>query len=191
MIRESTFRAAVVNAQENLHIVREQLGQLNITNIPDYTLKFSTSEVSKEKIDEVVNELPVSSDKDFDFIYLFKVTGENKNISGIKHCFTAEKDRQSKNTKEKNDLCRVNKNDSKQYFYVGRSHNIRSRIRQHLSKGYKGTYALHMERWCTSLSENIEVLIFQYQGEENMVIQALEDALWDHLKPCFGRKGDK
>lgn len=191
MIRENTFRNAVTNAQDKLDSIRKKLGQLHVTNKSDFKLEFCANEISKEKIDTLVCNLPSSSDNDLDYIYMFKVTGENKNVSTIKKFFSIAKQNQSVNVQEKNDLCRINKNDSKQYFYVGRSHNIKSRMRQHLSENYKGTYALHMERWCTNLNDNIEVLIFQYKGEENMVIQALEDALWDHLKPCFGRKGDK
>ncbi|MEM5552566.1 GIY-YIG nuclease family protein [Pseudoalteromonas neustonica] len=191
MIRLSTFKSAITNAINQMDDIKVQLEQLAIPSSPSYKLEFHTNEVTEKKITELVKKLPSDSDLEIDYIYLFKVSGENKNISRIKQKFKTEKKRQQNTEGEKKDLCRINDCDSKQYFYVGRSQSIKSRIRQHLSHKYKGTYALHMERWCRELDHDVEVLIYEFEGKNNMVIQAIEDALWDRLNPCFGRKGDK
>ncbi len=77
-----------------------------------------------------------------------------------------------------NDLPMLNNNAaSGQYLYFGRSHKLRNRIRQHLGAGHKGTYAMHMKRWCGELKEIIELHYCKIEGYNNCFVQAIEDAL--------------
>jgi NurA-like 5'-3' nuclease len=84
-----------------------------------------------------------------------------------------------------------NKHRGSDYLYVGRSHKLRSRIRQHLGSNYKGTYALHMQRWAENFDEKIEIQYFKLVDQDNLLVQSVEDSLWQKLRPAFGRKGDK
>jgi hypothetical protein len=191
MIRAGTLKNAITNTQTNLGFLNSELNKITFPNSPDHSISFNTNQLNQETIRNLLNTVPTDSDTEIDYIYFFKVSGKDKNIANLKSLFKTEKERQSNNKDEKNDMCRINPVNSKQYFYVGRSQNIKSRLRQHLSHKYKGTYGLHMERWCQELDYNIEILIYKFVNQDNLLIQALEDALWDELKPCLGRKGDR
>ncbi|WP_318421779.1 hypothetical protein [Photobacterium leiognathi] len=171
--------------------IKESLSNLEVSANPKYKIELTTNELDSEYINKKVKVLPTSNESDTTYIYVFKVTGKQRNVSKLKGVLEIEKKQQSSNSDEKNDLPRINNNSSGQYVYVGRSFDIRARVRQHLSSGYRGTYALHLERWSCELNEKLEILIYEFNAVNNVVIQAYEDALWDYLKPCFGRKGDK
>lgn len=148
------------------------------------SLQFSLENIDSE---ELIKKFPIGEDIE-DYIYMIKVIGKGINNSKC-YDFLSNKKTEQNDTK---DYPRLNPNNKgTQYLYVGRSHKLRNRIRQHLGDGYKGTYAMHMKRWLNDPNIKIELLYYKFQDIENSFIQALEDAMWDQLKPCFGRKGAK
>ncbi|WP_341313491.1 GIY-YIG nuclease family protein [Paraburkholderia sp. IMGN_8] len=81
-------------------------------------------------------------------------------------------------------------------LYVGSSRDFASRLRQHFGFGFEGTYALHLKRWVPeSLCDTPLVLDYWTVQDSKqvrpIVLQTLEDYLWDHSRPVFGRRGSK
>jgi hypothetical protein len=71
-------------------------------------------------------------------------------------------------------------------LYVGSSTTgVRERIEQHIGKGNKGTYALHLSHW---FEGKYKVTVKQYDVT-NEVLQIIEDNFSDSLKPAFGKQG--
>ena len=92
-------------------------------------------------------------------------------------------------------------------LYVGsscatknRKRTLRSRLRQHLIRSDKGTYALSLAEWTSKLSGGIIVKGWQYpyigEGPEGEVsgrkiVLAVEDWLAAETRPMFGRRGSR
>jgi hypothetical protein len=188
--RPKTLAVSKDNAKNKLGTICEQLDAFDFSVITSISDNFKTAELTEEKINEIAEKFPTGEDEN-DYIYTFKVTGGSTNTSALIKQFEAKKLQQSSSVDDNKDLCKINTNFSTQYFYVGRSQKIRTRIRQHLGDNYKGTYALHMIRWCTTVNANIEITCYTLENQDNLFVQTIEDALWDKLRPCFGKKGDK
>jgi len=76
-------------------------------------------------------------------------------------------------------------------LYVGSSRSIKKRIAEHLGFGSRSTYALQISHWASKLDGQFMITIYRFDGGQNNVIQAIEDGLWERLKPMFGRQGSK
>ena len=71
-------------------------------------------------------------------------------------------------------------------MYVGSSTTgVKKRVSQHLGKGPKSTYSLHLSEW---FSGQYKITIKEYDVEL-AVLQIIEDALSHSLKPAFGKQG--
>lgn len=71
-------------------------------------------------------------------------------------------------------------------LYVGSSTtNLRKRISEHMGDGNKATYALHLSHWFNG-EYKVTVKVYECSAE---VLQIIEDALSDKLKPAFGKQG--
>lgn len=92
-------------------------------------------------------------------------------------------------------------------LYVGsscatkkRKGTLRSRLRHHLIKAPKGTYALSLAQWTSHLKGGLILRAWQFPsaGEGNegdlaarRVVLAVEDWLSNELKPILGRRGSR
>jgi hypothetical protein len=85
-------------------------------------------------------------------------------------------------------------------LYVGSSRDVLPRIRNHLGKNVKGgqgyttTYALHLADWIWEINPGQKVLVDIWKlnlDENSPYLQIIEDILWDHYRPLFGRRGEK
>jgi hypothetical protein len=127
-----------------------------------------------------------------DFIYVFKLIEANETTKKL----ISDKFNESRlvqnaaDFKGEKDFCRRNKALS-DYLYIGRSQKLRSRLKQHLGGGNEGIFAMHMLRWATDVQCKIEISYYQFKKIDNLIIQALEDGLWQSFNPMFGRKGEK
>ncbi|MGF6596298.1 hypothetical protein P3T23_001005 [Paraburkholderia sp. GAS448] len=95
------------------------------------------------------------------------------------------------NLSRKNELM-----DDSDTLYVGSSRDFASRLQQHFGFGHEGTYALHLKRWVPeSLCHTPLVLEYWTVRDSKQVrsdvLQTLEDYLWDHSRPIFGRRGSR
>jgi hypothetical protein len=106
-----------------------------------------------------------------------------------------------KKVKERNiSLCRINErwentqNGKTIYLYVGSSEKIGSRLKEHLFLCNPTTYAMHLDQW---FPEDIEITIDTWDfnnflcDEDSDYLQIIEDFLWNHYRPFFGRQGKK
>lgn len=50
---------------------------------------------------------------------------------------------------------------------------------------------MHMLRWIGNIDATVNIYYYRFNDQENLIIQALEDALWSKFKPMFGRQGEK
>ena len=158
-------------------------------------LTIETSKLNDKYISELLKTIPAGYAKEYketDFIYAFEIqdaTNELKEkiFNGL--C-TSRDIQNSEDFEEKKDFCRAIHSDSS-YLYVGRSQKLKSRLKQHLDAGSEGIFAMHMLRWTSSINATIKVYCYQFDKQPNLVVQALEDGLWDCFQPMFGRKGEK
>lgn len=93
-------------------------------------------------------------------------------------------------TKRKGDgRSRDNMRDS-QFIYVGSSRKMHIRIREHLGFCSQSTFALKLSDWYPAADLPLEVVCAAYPaGTSAGIIGALEDSLWERLRPMYGRKG--
>lgn len=77
-------------------------------------------------------------------------------------------------------------------FYVGSSRSLATRLKEHLGYGARGTYALQLTHWATALPLQLDFVCARYAKDTSaVVVQALEDTLWEARQPMFGRRGAK
>jgi hypothetical protein len=77
-------------------------------------------------------------------------------------------------------------------LYVGSSEKTHLRLKEHLWRGARQTYALHLNRWCEALPGSLIVRVQPIlQSADRQTRQDLEDALWRKLKPIYGRNGSR
>ena len=77
------------------------------------------------------------------------------------------------------------------YLYIGsKEDNAKLRFKQHLGLiNTRQTYSMYLKDWWP---ENNKLFIHYYEFGENMksvLLQIIEDLLWDYYKPLFGKKG--
>ncbi|GHU11635.1 hypothetical protein FACS1894151_11330 [Spirochaetia bacterium] len=128
-------------------------------------------------------------------LYIFSVTNFPYDGTEIEKIFEEEKTQVS--------LCRINKsspewenvNTNKAVcLYVGSSEDISQRLKEHLFWCNPNTYAMHLENWFPNdVSITIDTWNFWefLNGENPDHLQNIEDILWNHYKPLFGRQGKK
>lgn len=88
--------------------------------------------------------------------------------------------------KEKKERACAKLNAPSKVMYVGSSiTGVRKRIEQHMGKGNKGTYALHLCHW---FKGRYKIIVRQYEVPDG-ALQIIEDDLSDQLKPAFGKQG--
>lgn len=122
-----------------------------------------------------------------DFIYIIRLA-KDANTSA-KELHSALEGHRKKI--EKKDFCKINEKHSSNTLYIGRSKTLRSRLSQHLGAANHGVYAMHMQRWISQNLLKLEISYLTFKNESNLLIQAIEDALWTAEKPAFGKKGGR
>lgn len=89
---------------------------------------------------------------------------------------------------------RVNKdNKGEKTLYVGSSENVAKRLTEHIWRAkHRNTYALNLGLWCPNSEGYIHVHVQPILNcNSREVRQDLEDALWQQLKPIFGKRGGR
>jgi len=158
-------------------------------------LTIETNKLNDTYISGVLNDIPAGySDeyKETDFIYFFEI--QSANLELMKKIFDRlyglRKTQNSVGFEGKKDICRPIHSESA-CLYVGRSQKLRSRLKQHLDAGSEGVYAMHMLRWCLGIEATIRIQCYRFDQQPNLIVQALEDGLWESFRPMFGRKGER
>jgi hypothetical protein len=95
--------------------------------------------------------------------------------------------------KDRLNISRFNQIES-ETLYLGSSMNdIPGRIKQHLGGGNFRTYSLHLSKWAGDLSYDINLYTYFIKHKQKKVlerpfVELIEQTLWDHYKPVFGKK---
>lgn len=143
--------------------------QLTIGTIPSFFL----SQVSKWVVDGQRH------------IYYFKIIDDSALAQVYRQYEKAKKDRHAGRA-----YARLNR--QSKYLYVGGSKNVVLRTKDHLGYGSRTTYTMQLAYWAHDLAMNIEFYCMRFNGDVNLrALQALEDGLWEELKPMLGRQGAK
>lgn len=158
-------------------------------------LTVETSKLNDKYISELLKPIPAGYAKEYketDFIYAFEIQGGTPESKGkiFDGLCTSRNVQSSEDFEGRKDFCRAIHSGS-DYLYVGRSQKLRSRLKQHLDAGSEGIFAMHMLRWASGIDVTIKVYCYQFDKQTNLIVQALEDGLWDRFQPMFGRKGEK
>lgn len=95
--------------------------------------------------------------------------------------------------KDRLNISRFNDSDS-ETLYIGSSmSDIPGRLKQHLGGGNFRTYSLHLSKWAKNLTYDINFCTYFIRHRQNRelerpLVELIEQALWDHYKPIFGKK---
>lgn len=158
-------------------------------------LTVETSRLNDKYISELLKPIPAGYAKNYketDFIYVFEIQGTTPELQEMIYngqC-NSRNDQNSDEFEGKKDFCRDSHSNSI-YLYVGRSQKLRSRLKQHLDAGSVGIFAMHMLRWSSGIDAKIKIYCYRFDQQATLIMQALEDSLWDSFLPMFGRKGEK
>ncbi len=192
-IEKDKIKQATENARASLVSVAKKIACIDF---PDpIFFEFQLAKLSDSYIEEVVKIVPAGYAKEYeetDFLYIFKlIDADEAKKKSIVDNFKKYRDIQNTEGFEwKKDCCRYNEQLS-DYLYIGRSQKLRSRLKQHLGAANEGIFAMHMLRWSAGLECKIEVSFYEFKSQDNLIVQALEDGLWQSFSPMFGRKGEK
>ena len=187
MFSDTDFNSTIESAKAQLRATAEALSNLATPEIKFRSIKLT--DLSNERIEELLKDIPTGyakKDKETDFVYIIQASGPNgSKIFALKS--TLEKSR-----KTANDYSRVNQDhDNTNTIYVGRSKTIRARLRQHLGAESQGIFSLHLQRWAKNIDMEITIYLMSFIKSDDLLVQTIEDGLWNALKPAFGRKGER
>lgn len=77
-------------------------------------------------------------------------------------------------------------------LYLGSSHKIAGRLREHLQQASTKTYAMHLKRWLQPSGHMLTVRVqAPRQRIDARLLQDIEDTLWDQAQPLFGKRGGR
>jgi hypothetical protein len=208
-IRKGTIEAGIESLKKTLDAllkdgVLDQIMRLDSTCTIEFNKNFDCSKLKKNNFKKEYGEF----NKDDSTVYIISAPGFSLGFKDkVKKIFEELTGKKG----EKIALARIvvdnwnrdrgnqdrNKEDC---LYVGSSRDVLPRIKNHLGKtvkggqGYKTTFALHLADWIWQLNPEQQVFmdIWKLDLDENSpYLQIIEDILWDHYRPLFGRRGEK
>lgn len=187
MFTATDFGTAIHSAMRQLQTVQSSMSE--ITCPPIVNLTVNMQELTLERIEELIDDVPSGyhkDDKGNDYVYVVRVkSGPNDLIATLG--LQLEEAR-----KNADDYCRVNKEHiATDTLYVGRSGTLKARLRQHLGAENRGIFSMHFQRWATRNEAEICTSFMKFENKEDLLVQAIEDGLWASLRPAFGRKGER
>lgn len=187
MFSEEAFAEALASAMEQLRTVQQGLGRIKCPKLTHFSIGLRDATI--EQIKEQLADVPSGHSKrqmDSDYIYVIGF------VPGATSPLSILTERLGKARKTASDFCRINEGGTDtQTLYVGRSKTLRSRLRQHLGANSQGVYAMHLLRWALGTDVEISISYMRFESKDDLLIQAIEDGLWESLRPAFGRKGER
>jgi hypothetical protein len=187
LFEEHQFENARKSAAQQLKAVQTSLEGAECPSIDRFSI--ALSDMTAEGINEEIDAVPSGygkADKENDFIYVIQMEPRLENTPAT----LVSRIEQARHAAD--DYCRVNRDHADSLtLYVGRSKTLRARLRQHLGAESRGVYAMHMLRWASGIDAQIHVSYMKFEGQDDLLIQAIEDGLWTSLRPTFGRKGER
>jgi hypothetical protein len=120
------------------------------------------------------------------------------NVAHRKRLTDQYRDFQIQNTlrtkgKDRLNMSRFNKAESSTLYLGSSMNDIAGRIKQHLGGGNSRTYSLHLSKWATDFPYKISLYIYLIKHKQDKkldrsFVELVEQSLWDHYKPIFGKK---
>lgn len=181
------FSTAITSASDQLERARQML---IVTTCPQIeTLEINLQDLTPKAISELLASVPGGYrqiDKEVDYVYIIRLQSEKQALVST---LWAQLDAARALA---GDYCRINReNTSAKALYVGRSKKLKSRLQQHLGTEQRGIYSMHLQRWATGNDARISIAYMKFEGQEDLLVQAIEDGIWSSLRPAFGRKGER
>jgi hypothetical protein len=170
-------------AKERLQALMNRL--TGVRPVKTHTMRFTVSDVINSH-SRLIAAVEKATEKKLPYIYCLTVA-ESDHLEAIWERYYQEKeqslDRKYAQLNPYRSCC----------FYVGSSHDFRKRLKEHLGYGNPKTYSLQLAHWAQDFSTlELTLECDQYDAALGQdVLQALEDTLWDNMRPMFGRKGSK
>jgi hypothetical protein len=176
------FNSLPAKAQKYLSRLSTAMGSARPSE--SKTWSFNTDELALESDSSpLADDIKSWAARDQQFLYYFKLS-ESADLNAIKRAYA--------DAKASSDRAFARLLEPSECFYVGSSQKIARRVEEHLGYGGKGTFAMQLAHWAPSLRIKLEFVCAKYPTSVSYgTVQALEDVLWDELKPMFGRKGRK
>ena len=154
------------------------------------SFSFNTRDLSPEVIESLAGKIDTKG-KIGQAIYIFRLSCSTPCKKISKEFENARAIQQSSSYRGKKNLCKPNKGNEGPVLYVGRSENPRGRFKEHLRTCEYGTYSMHLASWASSLEIMIDFELYNFVDVHSNAVQIVEDALWDHLRPMLGRRGQR
>ena len=170
-----------------MQVIAKALGKLELSEIRKFS--FKRNEISDdEKITDLIEKKKMSNCGKW--IYVFCAN----NLSELLREFVNIRD----DEKDNKGFARANKKVVKpNCIYVGSSNNLSKRMAEHFGAARFGktkisasTYAIRFKEWLPE-GETVTCFYFEVKTQSQSVLQALEDGIWNNLKPITGKKGGK
>jgi hypothetical protein len=178
------FNEAILQARKQLDDVSQALGQIECP--PAKTLTFNLSKLTSASIVEVLKDVPgkLRQDRTIDYVYIIHLPAEKRALS------SQLRDQLKAGRNDTIAYSRINdENMPSHTLYVGRSKDLKSRLRQHLGAHSLSVYSIHFECWAKENDLDVSIDYMCFENADDLLIQAIEDGLWASLKPAFGRTG--
>lgn len=172
-------------AMEELDQARRELAEVPAPALFDFQIVGSHHDLGSEGFAALMRDLRAAVPKGSTVIYALRpLDGRDDTIELVHTLFETSKTQKGWRSRDNQRLS--------PWLYVGSSRNITKRIKEHLGFGSETTYALKLSAWLPLDDFPLELTCAVYpEGLSATVISALEDALWERLKPMFGRKGSR
>lgn len=180
----------IKNTKQFLNNLKSELEFINIIefqNISFNSSEFRTADILNSQIKRIENnKLPL--------IYSIELKQKEKLATLLNNFekFSLLNKQRTKNIDRVN-VSKYNKTKSN-YLYVGSSTtDFRSRIKNHFGTRGNRVYSLHLCKWDRDLDYDIILKTYQVTNSkktqtDRILVEFLEQQLWDDLKPNFGKR---
>lgn len=183
---EINTKVILEKSKRSLLLLTEQLDTVEIEAFQDFELKSSEfrTMVSFEKATSFLckNDTPI--------IYNIELTDTEKRKKLLKAFESFSKLNKTK-TKNENRLnhSKDNKRDSTTLYVGSSTSNFKSRLKDHLGvKKSVRTYAMHLSKWDDGMDYTIRIKTYKLSKTERIVVEIIEQQIWDQLQPVFGKR---
>ena len=178
------FKKLPVQATETLKFLIGKVNSTHPSAVYQWDIDTRLLDPSSKEINPLFTQISEQIDKKHIAIYYFEIIFPEPPPAKILETYKEAKSLGTRN------YARLN--EASKFLYVGSSHSLPNRIREHLGFGYHQTYAMNLAHWAPELGLQLQLHTALYpQDSSQEAIQALEDCLWKNLKPMLGRQGQR
>lgn len=160
------------------------VGSTHPASVREWDIDTAGLSPTMPQIPPLVNEISLHCKGGRPALYAFEILSPKLEMADFLKVYGSAKANGRRYFAQVNDLSRT--------LYVGSSRSLARRIREHLGFGFPRTYAMHLVYWAPKLGLQLRLhAAFYPLGSSPKALQALEDCLWENLKPMLGRQGQR